>query len=147
MIDGSSCSGMKFASSNSRLYYLTFTLILSDFIINLLFFLFSCISLFLVLFRLSATLPNLRRVHLFWPPGGERGPVLGGAPGRSEEHTSELQPQSNLVCRLLLEKNDSEVQTRSKPEVPGSPDGSGGNRGAPRSEPGDGGVLESEAFF
>src|SRR2546430_11426547 len=23
---------------------------------------------------------------------------------RSEEHTSELQPQSNLVCRLLLEK-------------------------------------------
>src|SRR2546427_2680283 len=25
-------------------------------------------------------------------------------PGRSEEHTSELQSQSNLVCRLLLEK-------------------------------------------
>src|SRR2546430_6917736 len=25
--------------------------------------------------------------------------------GRSEEHTSELQSQSNLVCRLLLEKN------------------------------------------
>src|SRR2546430_5421924 len=24
--------------------------------------------------------------------------------GRSEEHTSELQSQSNLVCRLLLEK-------------------------------------------
>src|SRR2546430_9027015 len=31
--------------------------------------------------------------------------VLGrGRPGRSEEHTSELQSQSNLVCRLLLEK-------------------------------------------
>src|SRR2546430_8795486 len=29
-------------------------------------------------------------------------PVL--ARGRSEEHTSELQSQSNLVCRLLLEK-------------------------------------------
>src|SRR2546427_8294564 len=28
---------------------------------------------------------------------------LTGA-GRSEEHTSELQSQSNLVCRLLLEK-------------------------------------------
>src|SRR2546430_7910365 len=28
----------------------------------------------------------------------------GPAPGRSEEHTSELQSQSNLVCRLLLEK-------------------------------------------
>src|SRR2546430_9980438 len=29
------------------------------------------------------------------------------SPGdRSEEHTSELQSQSNLVCRLLLEKNN-----------------------------------------
>src|SRR2546430_10697259 len=27
-----------------------------------------------------------------------------GLPNRSEEHTSELQSQSNLVCRLLLEK-------------------------------------------
>src|SRR2546430_12391155 len=30
--------------------------------------------------------------------------VLSPKPGRSEEHTSELQSQSNLVCRLLLEK-------------------------------------------
>src|SRR5688572_32549404 len=29
------------------------------------------------------------------------------APGRSEEHTSELQSQSNLVCRLLLEKKNA----------------------------------------
>src|SRR2546430_17398514 len=28
----------------------------------------------------------------------------GNVAARSEEHTSELQPQSNLVCRLLLEK-------------------------------------------
>src|SRR2546430_10268663 len=28
----------------------------------------------------------------------------GGSASRSEEHTSELQSQSNLVCRLLLEK-------------------------------------------
>src|SRR2546430_3302846 len=28
---------------------------------------------------------------------------------RSEEHTSELQSQSNLVCRLLLENKDEEV--------------------------------------
>src|SRR5688572_32178373 len=28
----------------------------------------------------------------------------GGVVWRSEEHTSELQSQSNLVCRLLLEK-------------------------------------------
>src|SRR2546430_9696746 len=27
-----------------------------------------------------------------------------GKKGRSEEHTSELQSQSNIVCRLLLEK-------------------------------------------
>src|SRR2546427_6422997 len=32
-----------------------------------------------------------------------QGRRLGGQ-GRSEEHTSELQSQSNLVCRLLLEK-------------------------------------------
>src|SRR2546430_4101559 len=30
--------------------------------------------------------------------------VLDAADLRSEEHTSELQSQSNLVCRLLLEK-------------------------------------------
>src|SRR2546427_6161224 len=29
---------------------------------------------------------------------------VGDQVGRSEEHTSELQSQSNLVCRLLLEK-------------------------------------------
>src|SRR5688572_30982115 len=28
---------------------------------------------------------------------------------RSEEHTSELQSQSNLVCRLLLEKKNPEI--------------------------------------
>src|SRR2546430_4906849 len=31
-------------------------------------------------------------------------PISVSAPSRSEEHTSELQSQSNLVCRLLLEK-------------------------------------------
>src|SRR5688572_32204897 len=29
--------------------------------------------------------------------------------GRSEEHTSELQSQSNLVCRLLLEKKNNDT--------------------------------------
>src|SRR2546430_12445958 len=29
--------------------------------------------------------------------------------GRSEEHTSELQSQSNLVCRLLLEKKKTTI--------------------------------------
>src|SRR2546430_5567072 len=31
-----------------------------------------------------------------------------GQPLRSEEHTSELQSQSNLVCRLLLEKKKNQ---------------------------------------
>src|SRR5438270_6839318 len=33
-----------------------------------------------------------------------RKPHFGLGRSRSEEHTSELQSQSNLVCRLLLEK-------------------------------------------
>src|SRR2546430_10787801 len=33
-----------------------------------------------------------------------------GQEGRSEEHTSELQSQSNLVCRLLLEKNKNQLE-------------------------------------
>src|SRR2546427_7877699 len=35
--------------------------------------------------------------------------VKGGG-GRSEEHTSELQSQSNLVCRLLLEKKKPDAR-------------------------------------
>src|SRR2546430_4867271 len=34
----------------------------------------------------------------------EHGIVAGLISPRSEEHTSELQSQSNIVCRLLLEK-------------------------------------------
>src|SRR5688572_31812581 len=52
-------------------------------------------------------------------PAGD--PVV--AEPRSEEHTSELQSQSNLVCRLLLEKkNDRDVTTlaTSRPLVTGS---------------------------
>src|SRR2546427_9373897 len=43
--------------------------------------------------------------------GGNDG-VTGGQ-RRSEEHTSELQSQSNLVCRLLLEKKKKkEIKTK-----------------------------------
>src|SRR2546430_12480674 len=38
-------------------------------------------------------------------------PLDAGAVVRSEEHTSELQSQSNLVCRLLLEKKTNEGHT------------------------------------
>src|SRR2546430_12030307 len=45
------------------------------------------------------------------------GPHRGNQPRkrraqRSEEHTSELQSQSNLVCRLLLEKKKTRIRTR-----------------------------------
>src|SRR2546430_13641383 len=36
---------------------------------------------------------------------------------RSEEHTSELQSQSNLVCRLLLEKKKNDANAKSKPSA------------------------------
>src|SRR2546427_4604630 len=41
---------------------------------------------------------------------------------RSEEHTSELQSQSNLVCRLLLEKKKPKhAQRATRPGVARSP--------------------------
>src|SRR5688572_32513993 len=40
-----------------------------------------------------------------------KGDLLLSLP-RSEEHTSELQSQSNLVCRLLLEKKKKSTITR-----------------------------------
>src|SRR2546427_5725616 len=42
--------------------------------------------------------------------------VLPGWLSRSEEHTSELQSQSNLVCRLLLEKK-KQTTARAKNEL------------------------------
>src|SRR5579875_1530065 len=45
--------------------------------------------------------PSSRRRRL--PPG----------PPRSEEHTSELQSHSDLVCRLLLEKKKNEIRYTS----------------------------------
>src|SRR2546430_11100935 len=45
--------------------------------------------------------------------------ALGG--GRSEEHTSELQSQSNLVCRLLLEKKNESPKHAPPRPLPGLP--------------------------
>src|SRR2546430_3280324 len=41
---------------------------------------------------------------------------------RSEEHTSELQSQSNLVCRLLLEKKKESDRPGDSPELEIFPD-------------------------
>src|SRR2546427_9552220 len=51
--------------------------------------------------------------------GGQRGAdrvqLLQAQHERSEEHTSELQSQSNLVCRLLLEKKKPEWSSLPPP--------------------------------
>src|SRR2546427_8772677 len=59
------------------------------------------------LFRSPSARDSRRRPPLVTPTraSGRR------APSRSEEHTSELQSQSNLVCRLLLEKKKSNNDT------------------------------------
>src|SRR2546430_4220560 len=44
-------------------------------------------------------------------PTAERASELRQLGVRSEEHTSELQSQSNLVCRLLLEKKKKKILT------------------------------------
>src|SRR2546430_9028723 len=73
---------------------------------------------------LFRSLPSLRAVRHRMAPGAyhlqpvprhreHRLPLdrgrCGGRPRRSEEHTSELQSQSNLVCRLLLEKKKNKM--------------------------------------
>src|SRR2546427_5779060 len=47
--------------------------------------------------------------YLFW-----REARTFGLNDRSEEHTSELQSQSNLVCRLLLEKKKKNNKIRRR---------------------------------
>src|SRR2546428_6862781 len=45
-----------------------------------------------------------------------------GEKARSEEHTSELQSRSDLVCRLLLEKKNSRIDTRNLRRLCSEPD-------------------------
>src|SRR6201993_4622687 len=51
---------------------------------------------------------DLWRAHRCHRRGRRRtaGAAVGPRPGRSEEHTSELQSPCNLVCRLLLATKD-----------------------------------------
>src|SRR5256886_3405634 len=60
-----------------------------------------------------------RQVRHQW---NENQQEVGGQVGehhrsRSEEHTSELQSQSNLVCRLLLEKKKKPSVTLSRTHI------------------------------
>src|SRR2546430_8946867 len=47
----------------------------------------------------------------------DRVKALPEVQSRSEEHTSELQSQSNLVCRLLLEKKTIRIQARFRSHI------------------------------
>src|SRR2546430_8802430 len=65
------------------------------------------LPIFPVAFACAALVVDRRRaVRRYWPVDDER----------SEEHTSELQSQSNLVCRLLLEKKKRPNTTLSNPD-------------------------------
>src|SRR5690606_41035038 len=65
--------------------------------------------------RISSFAPSrIGRMSVVWDshrvaPSGSSHSAPG--PGRSEEHTSELQSRENLVCRLLLEKKKTEHNT------------------------------------
>src|SRR5438309_7734380 len=59
----------------------------------------------------SLALRNLRRGLEMGLPSGQAVAHRMGIPViRSEEHTSELQSQFHLVCRLLLEKKKASMQ-------------------------------------
>src|SRR5688572_10452352 len=76
--------------------------------------------------RLEISSPGLDRLlkgeRDFARFAGQRARVRMRTPLRSEEHTSELQSQSNLVCRLLLEKKkpSSEQSVSTPPSGPRS---------------------------
>src|SRR2546427_3810847 len=65
-----------------------------------------------MLSRKSAPCPAARRAKSALDASKQIGTAKRTVRGRSEEHTSELQSQSNLVCRLLLEKKKKEESTR-----------------------------------
>src|SRR5438034_2484626 len=60
------------------------------------------------LLRRRALRPGVRRLPRRRPGG--RGEAAGA---RSEEHTSELQSHSDLVCRLLLEKKKQDTHDKN----------------------------------
>src|SRR5215204_4291547 len=86
-----------------------------------------CLVLFLLVN--GVTLSAARLTQLVVPPPpiispeARFGPVIDDSSGvltvtvtRSEEHTSELQSHSDLVCRLLLEKKKKKIKHSSQPQ-------------------------------
>src|SRR2546430_6298592 len=67
------------------------------------------------LFPYTTLFRSRAKPHIFKILTSNRASTVGWNFGltRSEEHTSELQSQSNLVCRLLLEKKKKSIRTNS----------------------------------
>src|SRR6266540_5671414 len=63
------------------------------------------------LFRSSPPAPSRSAARGVASGDGPPPARLRPAPARSEEHTSELQSHHDLVCRLLLEKNNQKQNT------------------------------------
>src|SRR5438132_5055916 len=86
----------------------------------------SCRGVFLSLSRRPPSSTRCPYTTLFrscsWPPIATftscGSPPRRTATARSEEHTSELQSHSDLVCRLLLEKKKKEDINTSAPHRP-----------------------------
>src|SRR5688572_32659835 len=74
--------------------------------------LFPYTTLFRSLLRIEAAAVGLAGLRAAVHVVGAEDHRGAGAPvlRRSEEHTSELQSQSNLVCRLLLEKKKKKIK-------------------------------------
>src|SRR2546428_4997580 len=88
--------------------------------------LFPYTTLFRSVVRLNEKLATGQELHLRRHQDGDhwkstRARVVAEIDQRSEEHTSELQSRSDLVCRLLLEKKkkySSDGQTASRLAAP-----------------------------
>src|SRR5438034_8449526 len=75
--------------------------------------------------------PSLGSLVTCWKPASRNMPIVSWQPssmprfsaaidGRSEEHTSELQSHSDLVCRLLLEKKKKLALSKLKMDCTGT---------------------------
>src|SRR5688572_31026568 len=78
------------------------------------------------LFPYTTLFRSTRRTRLQWCFSGwqvyrndRTAPRHASLVRRSEEHTSELQSQSNLVCRLLLEKKKTKTAHKKNPPIEG----------------------------
>src|SRR5947207_5650135 len=75
--------------------------------------------------KLSAAISDMRKTNASHTPPAREGPAdrlstrfltpycVPTEQARSEEHTSELQSHSDIVCRLLLEKKKTETRCHS----------------------------------